>query len=95
MRTQKHSCTIINWSNSDLENVLNNRLKVFSKSKISTYKELFAADVTQDDINQILKLANSTPRDLWHIFSNLLRIQYDKDSLSNKIEKILYRICFK
>ena len=87
VRTQKHSCTIINWSNSDLENVLNNRLKVFSKSKISTYKELFAADVTQDDINQILKLANSTPRDLWHIFSNLLRIQYDKDSLSNKIEK--------
>ena len=87
VRTQKHSCTIINWSNSDLENVLNNRLKVFSKNKISTYKELFSTDVTQDDINQILKLANSTPRDLWHIFSNLLRIQYDKDSLSKKIER--------
>lgn len=87
VRTQKHSCTIINWSNSDLENVLNNRLKVFSKNKISSYKELFSADVTQEDFIQILKLANSTPRDLWHIFANLLRIQYDKDSLSNKIEK--------
>jgi hypothetical protein len=39
VRTQKHSCTIINWSNSDLENVLNNRLKVFSKSKISYARE--------------------------------------------------------
>ena len=70
-----------------MENVINNRLKAFSENKVSNYKELFTADVIDDDINQILKLANSTPRDLWHIFSNLLRIQYDKDSLSNKIEK--------
>lgn len=87
VRTQKHSCNIIHWSNSDLESVLNNRLKVFSKNKVINYKDLFASDVTQDDLNAILKLANSTPRDLWHIFSNLLRIQYDKDSLSTKIEK--------
>lgn len=87
VRTQKHSFTVIDWSNRDLENVINNRLKAFSENKVSNYKELFTADVIDDDINQILKLANSTPRDLWHIFSNLLRIQYDKDSLSNKIEK--------
>lgn len=87
IRTQKHSCTFIHWSNSDLENVLNNRLKAFSQNKISNYKELFTTDVTQEDINQILRLANSTPRDLWHIFSNLLTIQYEKDSSSKKIEK--------
>lgn len=87
VRTQKHSFTVIDWSNRDLENVINNRLKAFSENKVSNYKELFTADVIDDDINQILKLANSTPRDLWHIFSNLLRVQYDKDSLSNKIEK--------
>ena len=74
VRTQKHSFTVIDWSNRDLENVINNRLKAFSENKVSNYKELFTADVIDDDINQILKLANSTPRDLWHIFSNLLSL---------------------
>lgn len=87
VRTQKHSFSTINWSNSDLEIVLNNRLKAFSTNKITSYKKLFCPDVNSDDIHTILKLANSTPRDLWHIFSNLLIVQYEKDSSSEKIEK--------
>lgn len=87
VRTQKHNCSILSWSNKDLEIVLNNRLKAFSNNIVKDYKKMFSDDVTTEDFNTILTLANANPRDLWHIFSNLLRSQYNSNSNSNKIEK--------
>jgi hypothetical protein len=87
IRTQKHYCPNLKWRNDDLVNALNRRISVFTNRTIKSYKELFAEDITDEDYNIIFKLANSNPRDLWHIFNRLFEVQYEIDSSRSKITK--------
>lgn len=87
VRTQKHYCPNLIWTNEDLKNALNKRLQAYSNNKISDYKILFADDVTEAEMESILEMSNNNPRDLWHIFNNLFKSQFEEDSTSNKIQK--------
>lgn len=71
VRTQKHYCPKLHWERNDLEKALNERLKTYSNSKINDYKVLFSTDYTNREFDQIFGLANSNPRDLWHLFDKL------------------------
>lgn len=85
VRTQKHYCPTLTWNFRDLKKALNQRLKVYSDEKVSDYKHLFANDVTEDDINELFRLSNGNPRDLWHIFAALFKSQFELDASVNKI----------
>lgn len=87
IRTQKHNFSTLNWSINDLENVMNKRLRAYSNDLLNDYKKIFSSEVDENDFALIFNLSNSNPRDLWHIFSSLLRTQYNKDSTSSTIEK--------
>ncbi|MEN9929649.1 MAG: hypothetical protein RLZZ231_1570 [Bacteroidota bacterium] len=86
VRTQKHYCPKLSWTTMDLINALNQRLMAYSDSNVTNYKALFAEEVSDEEMIQVFKLANSNPRDLWHIFNALLKAQFDLNSSSNKIE---------
>ena len=52
-------------------------MKVYScEYKAREFHEFFADDVTPEDVEQLLVLANHNPRDLWHIFNALFHKQY-------------------
>ena len=85
VRTQKHYCPTLNWTDTDLIKALNKRLQAYSDDTVSDYKILFADSVTENEIKQVFQLANNNPRDLWHIFNALFKTQYEIDSNSNKL----------
>lgn len=76
VRTQKVYCPILDWSTRDLENALDRRATVFSEGKIQSFRTLFAADVTDEQIAYMFALANKNPRDLWHLMDKILHAQY-------------------
>jgi hypothetical protein len=86
VRTQKHYCPTLSWTIDDLIKALNQRLIAYSDGSVSDYKTLFDEAVTEDEMKQVFKLANSNPRDLWHIFNALLKSQFDLDPISSKIK---------
>jgi hypothetical protein len=86
VRTQKHFCPQLNWHKSDLEKVLNRRLEIYSKGKISNYKSIFTDNFNTAWEEKIFELANNNPRDLWHIFDKMMRNQYNINPNSSKIE---------
>lgn len=86
VRTQKHYCPVLDWSRQDLETVLNQRLSVYSNNKVSNYRMLFSEEVTEAEIDNIFSIANSNPRDLWHIFDKLLNKQFQKNKKITKIQ---------
>lgn len=87
-RRQKHFVYDIEWTYDELKSVLNHRIQVYSKSKIRRFSDIFEENIKADNINNIFRLSNSNPRDLWHIFHQIFRAQYNIDSnkkrLSNK-----------
>lgn len=85
VRTQKHYCPTLSWTTEDLIKALNQRLLAYSDDTVSNYKILFDDSVTEDEIMQVFKIANSNPRDLWHIFNSLLKAQFELNPQSNKI----------
>lgn len=86
VRTQKHYCPTLSWTNDDLKKALNQRLKAFSDGAVTSYKSLFADNLTEEEIDRVFEIANRNPRDLWHIFNNLFKVQFDSNPHSNKIE---------
>lgn len=77
IRTQKFYCPVLQWHKSDLIRAFEQRVKVYSNSTDSrAFREFFDDDVTDEDINQLLTLANHNPRDLWHVFNSLFHNQY-------------------
>lgn len=77
IRTQKFYCPVLQWHQSDLIRAFNQRVKVYScEYKAREFHEFFADDVTPEDVEQLLVLANHNPRDLWHIFNALFHKQY-------------------
>ena len=85
-RRSKHTVYDIHWNKSELEEVLNRRLSVYSDNKINDYVTLFSDDVSYELRNQIFTLSNMNPRDLWGIFDSIFREQ-------NKIDGECKKLC--
>lgn len=87
VRFQKLSTEYVIWTKSNLENVLNKRLQIFSLGKVNDYKAMFSSDVTDNDFEELFKLSNKNPRDLWHLFDGIMKSQYQINSQNIAIEK--------
>jgi len=87
VRTQKHYCPTLSWNFRDLTRALNQRLKVYSDEKVTDFKGLFSDDVSDEEINELFKISNGNPRDLWHIYAALFKSQFELDPTVNKIHK--------
>ncbi len=85
VRTQKHFCPILSWSERTLQNALNRRLQVFSGDKIRNYEDLFDISCESKNLEQMFELSNNNPRDLWHIMNSIMHAQYEIDSMKMKI----------
>lgn len=85
VRTQKHFCPVLSWSERTLQDALNRRLQVFSGAKIKTYEDLFETSCESKNLEQIFLLANKNPRDLWHIMNSIMHAQYENDSTKMRI----------
>lgn len=81
IRTQKFYCPVLQWQSEDLIRAFNQRVKVYSNEHVSKgFYDFFADDISREDIEQLLVLANHNPRDLWHIFNALFHKQYAIDA---------------
>lgn len=87
IRTQKHYCPSLTWTEIDLKRVINTRLSAYSNGQVTDLNSIFDAEVSEKEIQQILYLSNSNPRNLWHIFSTIFKNQYSMNPHSNKIQK--------
>lgn len=77
IRTQKFYCPVLQWHEADLIRAFNQRVRVSSDGQnFKEFEQFFADDVTSEDIQQLLILANHNPRDLWHIFNALFHKQF-------------------
>lgn len=65
----------VTWTNEEVSEIINRRIKYFSDSPKKL--EDYLSDVDEKD--KIIKLANSSPRDLFHLLSTI----YDEQSLIN------------
>jgi hypothetical protein len=86
VRTQKHYCPTLIWNKDDLLKALNKRLSVYSEGRIQDHRVLFDSAVTQEDIDQVFTIANRNPRDLWHIYNQLFKSQFESNPNSPNIE---------
>jgi hypothetical protein len=86
IRTQKVYCAALDWNPRDLEAALNRRIEVFSDGKVRNFRQIFKDDVTSETLAYVFKMSNKNPRDLWHIMSYIMSIQYDISETSNFIE---------
>ncbi|HPG41859.1 MAG TPA: hypothetical protein PLP19_21580 [bacterium] len=85
VRTQKHYCPKLQWEKIDLEHALNARLNTYSNSRIIDYKVLFESNFSKENFELLFELANSNPRDLWHLLDKLFNIQYSTNPESKFI----------
>ncbi|MCQ4758995.1 P-loop ATPase, Sll1717 family [Enterocloster bolteae] len=76
VRTQKYYCPELIWQQRDLISAFNQRLKVFGANSYLNFDSLFSVDVTDNQKEEVIKLANHNPRDLWHIYNNLFHQQF-------------------
>lgn len=87
VRTQKHNCPRLEWLNQDLKKALNKRLSYYSENRITDYNNLFSTTIDSQQKDTIFELANSNPRDLWHIFNELIKAQFHDNPKSVVIEQ--------
>lgn len=87
VRTQKHFCPQLSWSTPKLTSALNKRIAVFSDRQSVNFRNMFADDVSEEDIRELFYLSNRNPRDLWHIFNRIFQSQYALDNSSTKLTK--------
>ena len=80
VRTQKYCCQAMTWKKNDLIRAFNKRMEVYSSKSARTFDEMFASTVSSKTIDKIIELSNGNPRDLWHIFNALFRVQFEEDS---------------
>lgn len=86
-RESKISVYTLSWKPRQLEAVLDRRLSIYSEGKITKHQQLFDADVTEDDFQNIYTLSNSNPRDLWGILDKLFNAQFAIDANNKKLSK--------
>lgn len=87
-RASKTSVYSFRWSKAQLEIVLNHRLSVYSNYRVTNYKNLFDAEISENELNELFELSNSNPRDLWGIFDAVFNAQYLIDGSSSLISKV-------
>lgn len=75
IRYDKFKPIDINWSNDELEKILNKRLEFFSKNDVIEAKNLF----DESSISSLLNLANKSPRQLIVLISRI----YDEQEAEN------------
>lgn len=78
-RRSKHTVFDIRWNKSELEQVLNRRLFVYSGKAICDYNTLFSDNVSDVLKEQIFVLSNMNPRGLWEIFDSIFIEQHKID----------------
>lgn len=76
VRTQKHYCPLLSWPTPYLVAALNKRISVFSNDILQDFRAMFAKDVCEETVDEILYLSNGNPRDLWHILDQIFQAQY-------------------
>lgn len=86
VRTQKHNCPQLEWLNADLKKALNKRLSYYSENRITDYNTLFDLTIDPQQKDTLFELANSNPRDLWHIFNELIKTQFHNNPDSKVFE---------
>lgn len=79
VRTQKHYCPLLSWPTPYLVAALNKRISAFSNDTLHNFRTMFAEDICDETINEILYLSNGNPRDLWHILDHIFHSQYSID----------------
>ncbi|GIP02627.1 hypothetical protein J28TS4_10340 [Paenibacillus lautus] len=87
VRTQKHYCPEITWNNSDLIEALNQRLKTYSSNKFNNFMQMFEPNIDEGLIEELFKLANSNPRDLWHVINRIFEAQYEINSEASHLSE--------
>jgi len=101
-REQKFQKPILTWDSDDLLSAWEKRHTHFRKfnpialaSKKKWTHELFSEDVKNEDIQEILKISNRNPRDLWHVINAIIKeqkklqkaIKISKSSINNGLDK--------
>lgn len=79
-RKSKHFTYDIKWEHRYLLDVLNQRIRCYSNNKLMRWQDLIE---DENDMEGLLMLANSNPRDLWDLLDKITRAQYDLDENSN------------
>jgi len=86
VRFQKISLQRVTWSKVELLDILNQRLSIFSGGKLKSIYDLID-ERGRADFDDILRLANGNPRDLWHLMDAILKSEYEIDQDSRKISE--------
>ncbi|ADE11443.1 P-loop ATPase, Sll1717 family [Sideroxydans lithotrophicus] len=90
-RLSKMSTFEVAWDKPSLEKLLNRRLAVFSGEQLTNYRDLFAADVSEDEINDIFLIANKNPRDLIHLLDEIFLMAFKASPALSKISSMHIR----
>lgn|GEM_PF-743717 len=84
-RRSKHTVFDIRWKKSELEQVLNRRLFVYSGKAICDYNTLFSDNVSEELKKQIFTLSYMNPRGLWEILDSVFIEQHSMDCESKSL----------
>ncbi len=74
----------VSWNKENLEKIINKRLQVYSDDLSFDLSRLIR---NQDDRNEVLDLANKSPRDLIRLLSSIYDVQISNNPTSNEFEK--------
>lgn len=78
VRTQKITFQPLDWEIGDLRRVAGKRLGSYSNERVTDLAEIFQEECERE-IDQILRMCNRNPRDLWHILDHCLKAQHKLD----------------
>lgn len=82
VRFDKFKPLDINWTNDDIQSILQKRLDYFSKDKNFNINSLIPA---KNDLGSLIELSYKSPRDLIRLFSTV----YDEQAIENSEAKVL------
>lgn len=84
VRSQKFFCPTIRWDTEALKLVLNRRIAVFSDGRLADYRAMFA-NPEGPEVEELFRLANGVPRDLWHLLNKVFEEQFRSDARSKTL----------
>lgn len=78
VRTQKLSFFPLSWDRTELEKVLERRLRSYSRGNINSVTEIFG-ECESASFDLLFEMCNRNPRDLWHILNKAFEEQFSID----------------
>lgn len=78
VRTQKLTFQQLEWSRPQLERVVGRRLQAYSERAVSAIEQILDG-CSKQSIEQIFRMCNGNPRDLWHILDKCFKEQFTLD----------------